>query len=523
MVKKTRSHAGGSQTTAQRRPNKKGSSNAAQTKRGNKGALRVRMYRHGLGDCFLITLPKTDGTPLYMMIDCGIIVGSPNPSIMEDVVKNIITDTDGFVDILVVTHEHYDHVSGFAIAKDLFVEKRMPGKLAVGKVWFAWTEDPADTFAKGLRRDREKRKEKLAALVADLGSEPENSSLKGLAEPIDSVLGFFGMEKGKLKTEGKAKAGGTGDAMKFVASLAPVRYCRPTDKPITLPDVSGVRIYVLGPPADDKMLKKTDSKTEVYHLASLGAAQSFFMTLTEGKKDNKDDLERYQPFEPPARYRLSDMNTPSDGSGSALDRHRKFFADHYFGIQKGLGADQPWRRIDEAYKDAAAEFALQLDSATNNTSLVLALELIDSGKVLLFVGDAQVGNWLSWQDVQWKLDADTTVTASDLLRRTVFYKVGHHGSHNATAKAKGLELMQSDDLVAFIPVNHKMAVKKGWCKMPLPHLVEELKARTQGRLVLADEDYQPPNTPKGKAFAAGLAPGPKGQEELFYEWTVPLN
>jgi hypothetical protein len=522
MAKKTRAHTGGSRAMASA-STKKGSSKGAGTKRGGgNGSLRVRMYRHGLGDCFLITLPKTDGTPFYIMIDCGIIVGSPNPSIMEDVVGSIIADTNGFVDILVVTHEHYDHVSGFAIAQDLFVEKRTPGKLAAGQVWFAWTEDPADKLANRLRRERKKRKEKLAALVANIGMQGGSSSLKGLVDPIDNVLGFFGMEKGKAKTEGKANVAGTGPAMDFVGTLAPVRYCRPNDKPITLPDVKGVRIYVLGPPADEKMLKKTDSKTEVYHLANLGAAQSFFMTLQDAEKDK---LECYQPFEPPARYKIEQMNKPSGGSGSGLDRHLEFFSDHYFGPSSGGSpVDQSWRRIDATYMDAAAEFALQLDSATNNTSLVLALELVDSEKVLLFAADAQVGSWLSWQNVQWKLDANTTVTASDLLRRTVFYKVGHHGSHNATAKAKGLELMQSDDLIAFIPVNHEMAVKKGWGKMPLPNLVKELNARTQGRLVQADDDYQPPNTPKGKAFAAALTTGgPKGQEELFYEWTMPMS
>jgi hypothetical protein len=44
----------------------------------------------------------------------------------------------------------------------------------------------------------------------------------------------------------------------------------------------------------------------------------------------------------------------------------------------------------------AGRLALQLDSDTNNTSLVLAFELGKSGRVLLFPGDAQVGNWLSW-------------------------------------------------------------------------------------------------------------------------------
>ena len=131
------------------------------------------MYRHGLGDCLLITLPKKDGTPFYIMIDCGIVVGSPKPSIMEDVVESIIADTNGFVDILVVTHEHYDHVSGFAIAHELFAEKPTPGKLAAGQVWFAWTEDPNDALGNRLREERKKRKEKLAALVAEPGPGPE--------------------------------------------------------------------------------------------------------------------------------------------------------------------------------------------------------------------------------------------------------------------------------------------------------------------------------------------------------------
>jgi hypothetical protein len=34
------------------------------------------------------------------------------------------------------------------------------------------------------------------------------------------------------------------------------------------------------------------------------------------------------------------------------------------------------------------------------------------------------------------------VKAEDLLERTVLYKVGHHASHNATLRQKGLELMK---------------------------------------------------------------------------------
>ena len=70
-----------------------------------------------------------------------------------------------------------------------------------------------------------------------------------------------------------------------------------------------------------------------------------------------------------------------------------FFRDHYL----GNGSEDPdaWRRIQGEWMAGAGEFALQLDSDTNNTSLALAFELPD-GRVLLFPGDAQVGNWESW-------------------------------------------------------------------------------------------------------------------------------
>ncbi len=78
-----------------------------------------------------------------------------------------------------------------------------------------------------------------------------------------------------------------------------------------------------------------------------------------------------------------------------------------------------------------------------------------------------------------------SVRADDLLARTVLYKVGHHGSHNATLKDDGLEKMTHRDLLALVPVNKAMARKKQW-KMPFAPLYQRLKERTRGRVVLAD-------------------------------------
>ena len=82
------------------------------------------------------------------------------------------------------------------------------------------------------------------------------------------------------------------------------------------------------------------------------------------------------------------------------------------------------------------------------------------------------------------------VTAKDLLARTVFYKVGHHSSHNATAKGKGLELMTSQtELTAFIPVDRQIALgrsPKGSWKMPARQLYRRLLEQCDGRVVRSD-------------------------------------
>jgi hypothetical protein len=152
--------------------------------------------------------------------------------------------------------------------------------------------------------------------------------------------------------------------------------------------------------------------------------------------------------------------------------------------------------------------ALQLDSATNNTSLVLAMEL-EGGEVLLFAADAQVGNWLSWQDLKWTADGKE-VTGPDLLSRAIFYKVGHHGSHNATLKEKGLEMMTNLE-IAMIPVNHEMALKKHWGNMPLPDLLTRLNAKTGNRVLRIDADPPPE-----------LAKLVDQSNPLYYEIDLPL-
>jgi hypothetical protein len=438
-----------------------------------KHGVKVRMYRQGLGDCFLITLPRKTGKPFFLMIDCGVILGTADPGTkMKAVVDDIVHTTGGHIDLLLATHEHWDHLSGFLQAKDSF------GKLKVDKVWLAWTEDPKDELANKLRSENQSLRLALSAASARmrLGG--------GANSGVDGLMELFGA----------AGQGTTGDALKIVRSLcdeASLRFCLPSDDPMEFADI-GARLYVLGPPHDEKLIKRfnpSKANPETYGLARL-YMDKLAPAFTDGDVN--------APFD-------SILEIPVEAAAQM-----PFFRTRYWGENPDSAEekDQSWRRIDADWLDSSSSLALQLDSATNNTSLVLAIEL-GNGDVLLFAADAQVGNWLSWQSLTWKVGGKP-VTGPDLLRRTIFYKTGHHGSHNATLREKGLEAMTSLQ-IALIPVDHAMAVKKGWGMMPLDILEKRLNEITKGRVLRIDKDI-----PSELAGQVAQDPG----KILYYEVTV---
>ncbi|QCI66701.1 MBL fold metallo-hydrolase [Phreatobacter stygius] len=410
----------------------------------NAGRAKIRMYRQGLGDCFLISLSRASGKPYRIMIDCGVILGTPDSSaIMTAVVEDIARETGGTIDLLLATHQHWDHLSGFVQATEALK------KLTFKKVWLAWTEDPADQLARELagERDTALRSLRLSAGAMRLAGGADE------ADEIDALIGFFGAAGGAS----------TEDALNVVKALGPIRYCRPSDPPVQLADPDA-RLYVLGPPHDRKLIRKTLPSTR--EPETYGVSANAFGANVLAALDGTDDA---APFGPNRAIPLE------------IARGMDFFRAHYWGPGE---AAPDWRRIDTAWLDGASELALALDSATNNTSLVLAIEFAD-GDVLLFVADAQVGNWLSWETLDWTVDG-RKVTAWDLLRRAIVYKVGHHGSHNATLKAKGLDLMERLRF-AMIPVDHAMAVKKRWGNMPLPELVAALGEKARDGVLRLDE------------------------------------
>jgi glyoxylase-like metal-dependent hydrolase (beta-lactamase superfamily II) len=73
-------------------------------------SARIRMFRQGLGDSFLLTFPG-DAGEVHVLIDFGVLLGTPGAKArMQAVAKHIVTATGGKLDYLVATHEHWDHV-----------------------------------------------------------------------------------------------------------------------------------------------------------------------------------------------------------------------------------------------------------------------------------------------------------------------------------------------------------------------------------------------------------------------------
>jgi hypothetical protein len=460
-------------TKTTKKPNPAASAGAPNMK------VRVRMYRQGLGDCFLLTFDPGGPDEKHILIDCGSLGATTTKKTLSEVVDHIKTSTGRHLSALIATHEHKDHLSGFNTCKNVFKDD-----FTVDNVWLAWTEDPKDPLAKTLAKSK---KDLGTALASASKALKQSSSLtsQAIGAAVEDLITFFG-DEGVLGAGAFSET--INDAMNFVRTglKAKVQFHNPGDGPLEEAWLPGFRFYVLGPPRDKNALDDTGEhgSSELYGIAAgLQAAADFHLSgdgknpyAARSKASQQADDEWEMPFDSAFRCNSRDAKVRS-------------LQGTYF------APAAQWRRVDDDWLHMSAELALQLDSSTNNTSLALAIERISDGKVLLFPADAQQGNWLSWHGdkMVWEVKQGSgkrEVRIGDLLAKTVFYKVGHHSSHNATAKAKGLELMtQEDELTAFIPVDRAVALgrnPKGSWKMPARNLYLRLLQKCQGRVVRSD-------------------------------------
>jgi beta-lactamase superfamily II metal-dependent hydrolase len=451
--------------------------------------VRVRMYRHGLGDCFLITFPREGKNPFQILIDCGALARNKQDMTrivehIRETVRNGTGTGKARLDAVVGTHEHKDHLSGFNQARQVFNDD-----FDFGSVWLGWTENLTQPE---IMKIKETRKKVIAKLQATLNSPLSAAAVESL-EGVSALLNFS-------QDEDDTGSGKIADALEYLKlrgkNAGDLRYLVPGAAPFELDGVDGVRVYVLGPPRDPILLKGSEVTEQmkredvIYHLSRIGEAGIDALTSAfSGSPGEADD--RYYPFS--VEHRIA-RQVP-DPLNSQVSKPNPYFVSIQPFVSETYDApSQAWRNIDHDWLSAFGQLALNLDNDTNNTSLVLAFEFQKTKEVLLFVGDAQVGSWQSWAKLEFKIPGrEQPVPAHDLLSQTVFYKVGHHCSHNATLKNGGLELMNRDDLVAFIPLDQETAKKqgkKGW-EMPAPPLFKALMDKAAKRVVISDVKENP--------------------------------
>ena len=204
--------------------------------------VRVRTYRHGLGDCHLVRFRKQDGKFFHLLIDCGVVNRTKDPGpLMSGVAQNVSDESGKVLDLVIATHAHTDHLSGFIQAQPVF------GPVTMKRLWLSWMDEPGNQVAKRIQDDLLNKLTAVRAAVALL--RPANADA---ADRVQGLLDFFG-------------PGAAGDEMEaIIQSLRDKTQSSPEyQKPGTtflLPEVPNVRVYVLGPPTKDTDFKIMDPR-----------------------------------------------------------------------------------------------------------------------------------------------------------------------------------------------------------------------------------------------------------------------
>jgi hypothetical protein len=389
--------------------------------------IAIRMYNVGFGDCFLIRFPDVERTRT-MLIDCGQHTASDKPfDLNDDVVTAVLHDVKDDAG-----RQRIDVIAVSHRHQDHvkgFEDPRWDA-LEVGEVWMPWTENPNDPVA----RDLLQRQSGSAFHLWSLASEgsPERLAAQNSLTNEEAM--------------GTLHAGFSGNPFRRFLPEPPGSedVTNPTEFPVLrTPHLPGVTIRLLGPSRDEAVIRRMDPpEVERFIRAPRGEV------MLEG-----DAL----PFDP---WRIEQTDYQARATYSHLET-------------RGLG------EVVAAGREDPYLLSVAIDQTVNNTSLMLLIQLGRSS--LLFPGDSQ---WGSWDRV---LQSDE---GRELLSRTTFYKVGHHGSHNATPRTFVQSIIR--DAQGMVSVAGTSI--PSWSNIPKTELIDEL--RKSGRIaalaISQDPDGVPP-------------------------------
>jgi hypothetical protein len=407
-------------------------------------------YQVGFGDCFLLRFDYSDQSARHMLIDFGSTgLPSKDPSVaMKRIADDIAVRCGGKLDIVVATHRHADHISGFATNKD----GDGPGDVIRGlkpeRVLQPWTEspdapegwagpddaDPARTF-----KARTGSLDDMHAIAASVVARLDRENGFDPHWPLTDRLRFVGEDNVKNLSAVENLMTMAGDPSH---NLYLYHGCDVALDAI-LPNI---KIHVLGPPTlhQSGSIKKYAKSSDDYWLR----ANQLVALGTDGAVAAKQESMLFPQLAKDDTFRKSRLPT-----------EMRWVAE----------------RIDAAEAEQMLGIVTALDNVMNNTSIILLFEA--GSKKLLFPGDAQLENW------SYALQSEM----ADLLDEVDLYKVGHHGSLNATPKAmwnRFKKRSETGDPDRLKTVMSTMAGKHGGkndapTEVPRIPLVQELKAKSE--------------------------------------------
>lgn len=338
--------------------------------------VRIRMHNVGFGDAFLLWIPAPD-RPRKVLIDCGAHISGAHPMQIGAAVDAIVAaaaegeKSGPRIDVVVATHRHRDHVSGF--------EKEAWKQVDVGEVWMPWTEDYDDPDGSRIRDAQSKAAKHIEARLALRAKLRAAGSDEGRTQALLELSQNQLVNAEAMNTLHRGFRRGLQVRRRFL----PER--KKSVRSFTTDLLPGVRVHVLGPPRD----------ADAIALMEPPLASSYRPKVDEDGLSQDPPLRPFPGFASTDRARLCEQ----------------------FGIKESV-----LRMVDQIDEEDEL-FAAALDGAVNNTSLMLVFEI--GSAVFVFPGDAQWGCWKP-------LLADGNAMA--LLGRASFLKVGHHGSENATPR-----------------------------------------------------------------------------------------
>jgi beta-lactamase superfamily II metal-dependent hydrolase len=337
--------------------------------------VQIRMYNVGFGDCFLLRIPTDDGER-RILIDCGFHSLGKGQFSDREIVQQIKRDLDGeTLHVIVATHRHQDHISGFG-------EQALWAGVGVEEVWLPFTANPdAETDEPALRAWRGVMDSAAQLCDANGVLTPQAAAALGPRDPLErDAIAFmlWNARSNQPAIDNLLNGFKRGDGGPSRRRFLPGKGIYPTH--FATPVLPGVKVHVLGPPTDPAMRR---GKKVPSTWAFESAVTSLATTLSDS------------PFP-------GEWHVPRDKLG------RLPF------LQKSLDAIR-------LFNDDLMFAAKALDGFLNGESLVLVLE-VGSAR-LLFTGDAEVGAWMTILD---------SPVATELAASATLMKIGHHGSHNAT-------------------------------------------------------------------------------------------